>query len=316
VEPTVTDANVVLGRINPNSRMNGDGNPLDVQGAQKAVTDLGSQLGLSMEETAEAILAVVNQRMAGRMRLMSIERGLDPRDFALVAFGGAGPLHGAALIKEVGVSTMLVPLYPGVLCALGCVYADLRYNLSQTLEKRVDLLKAGELNAIYELQRARGLAQLKDSQVPIDQHTVSHKADMAYAGQIHALSVDVEANWGAQRLSTAFQQAYQEKFGNVLDGIPAMIVNVRTVVIGTRTASAMPQAVAIGESGEAVPVNKRRVHFGKSWHDTPIFDRKDLRPGMSIHGPAIIEQSDTTTVIEPDMGLSVDNQGNLLVRMN
>jgi N-methylhydantoinase A len=113
---------------------------LDVDGARAAVQRLGAQMNLGLEQTAEAVLAVVNQRMAGRMRLMSIERGLDPRDFALVAFGGAGPLHGGALIREVGVSTMLVPLYPGVLCALGCVYADLRYDLSQTIEKRTDRL--------------------------------------------------------------------------------------------------------------------------------------------------------------------------------
>ncbi len=108
-----------------------------------------------MEATAEAILAVVNQRMAGRIRLMSIERGLDPRDFAFVAFGGAGPLHGGALIREVGISTMLVPLYPGVLCALGCAYADLRYDLSQTLEKRVDRLAA---------RRARGRSSRASAQ--------------------------------------------------------------------------------------------------------------------------------------------------------
>ena len=209
-EPTVTDANVVLGRINPESRMNGDGTMLDIEGARHAVKTLGDRMGLGLEQTAEAILAVVNQRMAGRMRLMSIERGLDPRDFALVAFGGAGPLHGGALIREVGVSTMLVPLYPGVLCALGCVYADLRYDLSQTVEKRLDRLAPNELKDIVVRQRRDGQKQLEDSMVPIDNSSLTHAADMAYAGQIHALRVTIEPDWDAARLNQAFQDAYKE----------------------------------------------------------------------------------------------------------
>jgi len=313
-EPTVTDANVALGRINPDSRMNGKDATLDVEGARKAVAGLGEQLGLGMEETAEAILAVVNQRMAGRIRLMSIERGLDPRDFAFVAFGGAGPLHGGALIREVGVSTMLVPLYPGVLCALGCVYADLRYDLSQTLEKRVDRLAAGELAGIVARQRAQGEQQLTESQVPVDSATITHAADMAYQGQIHALRVPIQADWDAARLVQAFTDAYREKFGNTLADIPVTIVNLRTVVIGVRSSSTLPHAAQDGR-GAPQPASRRPVHFGRQWHDTPVYLREQFAPGMTLEGPAIVEQSDTTTVIEPDMGLTVDKHGNLLVRV-
>jgi N-methylhydantoinase A len=314
-EPTVTDANVALGRINPDSRMNGKDTTLDVEGARQAVASLGDKLGLSVEETAEAILAVVNQRMAGRIRLMSIERGLDPRDFAFVAFGGAGPLHGGALIREVGVSTMLVPLYPGVLCALGCVYADLRYDLSQTLEKRVDRLAAGELAGIIASQRQQGAKQLDESQVPIDTSTITHFADMAYQGQIHALRVPIQAEWDTQRLEAAFNDAYRDKFGNTLADMPVVIVNLRTVVVGTRSSAALPHA-AEKKGGKPQPMSRRRVHFGKAWHDTPVFARDAFAPGMTLDGPAIIEQSDTTTVIEPDMALTVDKHGNLLVKVN
>jgi len=312
-EPTVTDANVVLGRINPESRMNGDGSLLDVEGARNAVKTLGQQLGLGVEQTAEAILAVVNQRMAGRMRLMSIERGLDPRDFALVAFGGAGPLHGGALIREVGVSTMLVPVYPGVLCALGCVYADLRYDLSQTLEKRVDQLSVDDLSTIIHRQRAEGKRQLAESGVPIDKTSIIHSADMAYAGQIHSLRVVVDTEWSAARLEQAFNDAYREKFGNTLEGMPAVVVNIRTTVIGTRTGSAMPNTASFLQ-GQPVASARRPVYFG-AWHDTPIYQRSALGPGMSFNGPAIVEQTDTTVVIEPDMKASVDERGNLLVKV-
>ncbi len=313
-EPTVTDANVVLGRINPESRMNGDGTTLDVEGARAAVQRLGAQLNLGLEQTAEAVLAVVNQRMAGRMRLMSIERGLDPRDFALVAFGGAGPLHGGALIREVGVSTMLVPLYPGVLCALGCVYADLRYDLSQTVEKRVAGMDAADLADILARQRVQGQKQLDESQVPIDHASLTHAADMAYAGQIHSLRVNIQADWQPAQLEQAFVAAYQDKFGNTLKGIPVVIVNLRTIVVGTRASIAMPTMSAVASGSQPQAASHRPVYFG-GWHDTPIYRREALAPGMAFDGPAIVEQSDTTTVIEPDMSATVDVHGNLLVKV-
>lgn len=313
-EPTVTDANVALGRINPESRMNGEDARLDVDGARRAVAALGARLGLGMEETAEAILAVVNQRMAGRIRLMSIERGLDPRDFAFVAFGGAGPMHGGALIREVGVSTMLVPLYPGVLCALGCAFADLRYDLSQTLERRVAQLNPGELEAILERQRQDGVDQLERSRVPIDRRTVTHLADMAYAGQIHSLRVPIEPGWGRERLEQAFVQAYRDKFGNALADMAVVIVNLRTVVTGARATTALPRGAA-GPDAAPRPCGERRVHFGGAWHRTPVYAREALHPGVTIDGPAIVEQSDTTTVIEPDMVLTVDRHSNLLARL-
>ena len=312
-EPTVTDANIVLGRINPDSPMNGTDTSLDVQGARAAVQRLGEQLRLGLEQTAEAILAVVNQRMAGRIRLMSIERGLDPRDFAMVAFGGAGPLHGGALIREVGVSTMLVPLYPGVLCALGCVYADLRYDISQTLEKRLDQLAAGELAAIIGRQRQQGQQQIDDSQVPVDVTTITHAADMAYAGQIHSLRVTIEAQWDNERLERAFKDVYQATFGNTLTGMPVMIVNLRTIAIGKRTSAALPHGVSTAR-GTPKAQSRRPVHFN-AWHDTPVYRREDLAAGMFFDGPAIVEQSDTTTVVEPGMGVTVDAQGNLLVKV-
>ena len=312
-EPTVTDANVVLGRINPGSLMNGSDSTLDVAGAREAVRRLGAELGLGLEQTAEAILAVVNQRMAGRIRLMSIERGLDPRDFAMVAFGGAGPLHCGALMRETGVSTMLVPLYPGVLCAIGCVYADLRYDISQTVEKRLDKLVPGELAAIIARQRAQGKQQLEDSEVPIDVTTITHAADMAYAGQIHSLRVTIDADWDSARLEQAFNDVYRAKFGNTLTGIPVVIVILRTIAVGARSSAELPHSEP-GSATDAVPSARRPVHFDK-WYDTPIYQRSGLTPGMHFDGPAIIEQSDTTTVVEPAMSVVVDSKGNLLVKV-
>ena len=310
-EPTVTDANVVLGRIDPASRMGGPGTSLDVEGARKAVGDLGKKLGLGLEAAAEAIIAIVNQRMAGRIRLLSIERGLDPRDFALVAFGGAGPLHGGALVREVGIGTMLVPQYPGVLCAMGCAIADVRYDFSQTIEQRLDRIEPGQIAAILEAQAETGRTQLKSNDLPIDDIGVTHVADMSYVGQIHSLRVPIERDWTAERMRDAFLDAYRQEFGNTIGNIPVMVVNLRTVATGKRNVATEMVAKKKGRGAPALR-SRRQVHIG-AWHDTPIYHRDDFLPGHRFEGPAVIEQSDTTTLVESDMHVRVDAAGNLLV---
>ncbi len=314
-EPTVTDANVVLGRIRAENPIGmSDRTSLDLEGARAAIGRLGDQIGLGVEAAAEAILAVVNQRMAGRMRLLSIERGHDPRDFALVIFGGAGPLHGAALMRDVGIRTMLVPPSPGVLCAMGCVVADLRYDVSRTLEQRVDALAPGQVDATLDEQAREVRAQLADSDAPVDEVVVSHAADMAFAGQIHSVRVEIESGWSPERLAEAFHAVYRSEFGSVPAGLAVMIVGLRTAVQGLRTRIA--RSLPAPEPHPAPPpVAVRPVHFG-GWRDTPIYSRPDLRPGAVVVGPAVVEQADTTTVIEPGMTARADAYGNLLVSLS
>jgi N-methylhydantoinase A len=315
-EPTVTDANLVLGRLAVDSPIGGKSKiALDLDGARKAFADLGARLGLSVEEAAGAVLAVVNLRMAGRIRLISIEQGLDPRDFAMVAFGGAGPMHGAALIREVGIKTELVPLYPGVLCALGCAIADIRYDYSQTFEERLDRVDIRAIHKVLAGQRAEGETELAKSRAPHGGVDVVHFADMAYAGQIHALRVRIEARWNADQLREAFIATYAAEFGNTLGDIPVVIVNLRTRVIGKRGGLAR-RSTHTHPALERMPrpIKRRPVYFG-AWHDTAIYARENLAPGMSFDGPAIVEQSDCTTVVEPDMITRVDAYGNLLVEV-
>ena len=314
-EPTVTDANVVLGRIKPDDPIGlKDRASLDVEAARAAVARLGEQLGLGIEQTAEAILTIVNQNMAGRTRLLSIERGYDPRDFALVIFGGAGPLHGAALIREVGIGTMLVPPSPGVLCAMGCVIADVRYDLSRTIEQRAEALGEAAIAEILAEQRRDGEARLTASEAKVRQVVVTHAADMSYQGQIHPLRVTIEAGWDIARIVSAFQAAYRAEYGNDLGDIPAVIVSLRTVVQGVRDHGrrVLPKPA---ERPAPSPSATRPVYFG-GWHDTPIYRRDMLLPGMVLSGPAIVEQPDTTTVIEPGMRARVDAYGNLLVEVS
>jgi N-methylhydantoinase A len=310
-EPTVTDANVVLARIDPSRPIGIERERLDIESARAAMARIGDKLGLTVEETAEAILAVVNQRMAGRIRLLSIERGHDPRDFALVAFGGAGPVHGAALMQEVGIGAMLVPLYPGVLCAMGCASANVRYDYSRTVERVMTEIDPDTVRTIMREQRAEGEAAIRDSEAPAEVLTATHAIDMAYLGQIHAMRVPVEPDWSFEQMTAAFNEAYKAEFGNTLAGIPVMVINVRTTVEGKRKRIERHMNGA-GAAGEPQAHARRQVHFGK-WIDTPIFRRSDLKPGMTVAGPAIVEQSDTTTVVEPRMTLRVDRFHNLIV---
>lgn len=313
-EPTVTDANLVLGRIAVDSPIGGKGKiALDVEGARKAFAKLGSELGLGVEAAAEAVLAVVNLRMAGRIRLISIEQGLDPREFAMVAFGGAGPMHGAALIREVGIRTELVPPYPGVLCAMGCAIANICYDYSQTFEQRLNRADIAVIHQILERQRAEGEAQLRKADAPHSSVQVVHFADMAYAGQIHALRVRIEAVWDAEQMSRAFMAQYLAEFGNTLEGIPVAVVNLRTRVVGVRGGAAR-RIAAPSRGGVPRPVKRRPVYFG-GWHDAAIYAREDLLPGMTFEGPAVVEQSDATTVVEPSMVTRVDALGNLLLEV-
>jgi N-methylhydantoinase A len=312
-EPTVTDANVVLGRINADDPIGAQGGrTLDALAARKAVGELGTALGLALEETAEAILKVVNQNMAGRTRLLSIDSGHDPRDFALVIFGGAGPLHGAALIREVGIRTMLVPPRPGVLCAMGCVIADVRYDLSRTVERRPEAVGAETISAILDEQRREGEAKLRASEARVREVVVTHVADMAYQGQIHALRVTIGHGWNVERIIAAFHAAYGQEYGNTLGDIPTTIVSLKTSVQGIRD---QPARRLDPPSRRPPPEASRRpVYFG-GWIDTPIYRRWALKPGMAFEGPAIVEQSDTTTVIEPGMAARIDAYGNLLAEV-
>ncbi|WP_342641066.1 hydantoinase/oxoprolinase family protein [Rhodoligotrophos ferricapiens] len=313
-EPTVTDANLVLNRINAEDPIGlTNRRTLDVEGARQAIGRLGEQLGLGVEETAEAILAVVNQNMAGRTRLLSIERGYDPRDFALVIFGGAGPLHGAAIIRAVGIRTMLVPPSPGVLCAMGCAVADVRYDISRTVARRTDSFDKMEIAAILAEQQQEGEEKLRANDVLIKHVAVAHFAEMAYAGQIHTLRVPIESGWGPDRIGRAFEDVYRKEYGNTLGEIATTIVSFRTAVQGMR--EHVRRDLPVPKQIPAPPPRATRpVYFG-GWHDTPIHDRHALQPGMVVAGPAIIEQADTTIVIEPDMAARVDAYGNLLVEI-
>jgi N-methylhydantoinase A len=320
--PTVTDANVVLGRIDPDNPIGGKLTRLDVEAARRAIdTHVGQPLGLETIAAAEAILRVANARMAGAIRLVSIERGFDPKRFAFMPFGGGGALHTAALINDVGLGRAIVPRYPGVTSAMGCVIADMRQDFVQTINALADGLDESALAAFLQDHVSRGHTLLKAARTSFERTDVVVELDMAYLGQTHTVAVPlaVAIENGTvvpptrAQIGAAFDQAYMVTYGRLLPNGTRRVMNLRTSVIGRRPKFELATLAPQGGTIAAAHKGQRQVHFGDRWHDTAIYQRLALPVGAEIHGPAILEQPDTTVLVDPGLVARVDAFGNTII---
>ena len=315
--PTLTDAQVVLGRINADRPIGGL-KRLDVAAAEAAIAaHIGRPLGLSPHQAAEAIVRVANARMAGAIRLVSIERGHDPARFAALPFGGGGALHAGALIREVGLKAALVPRLPGVTSALGCVIADVRHDRVQTLNLMLDSLDAEALAARMRAEAATAKGVVERSGLALAGLEVRFELDMHYMGQTHTVAAPLALGSGPltrEAVAKAFEAAYAQAFSRLLPGLGVRIVNLRTTAIGRRP----PIDLATLAPGPDASMSKaargaRRVWFDGGWRETTIWSRLELPVGAEIQGPAILEQGDATTVVDPGLKARVDRLGNVIV---
>ena len=322
LRPTVTDANVVLGRIDPERPIGDKLDRLEVEAAANAIDlHVGAPLSLETEAAAEAILRVANSRMAGAIRLVSIERGYDPKRFVFMPFGGGGALHVGALLKEVGIASALVPRYPGVTSAMGCVIADMRQDFVQTINTLTSTLDTEVLWGAMQRHLDDGMALLDSSETRFETRETIFELDMAYVGQTHTVSVPlaVEVTDGSAAEPTpsdierAFDAAYRETYGRLLENGVRRVVNLRSAVIGKRPKFDLTSLAPVGGMVEDARLGTRAVHFGDAWFDTQIFDRLALPVGAEISGPAILVQPDTTVLIEPGLIGRVDAWGNTLI---
>jgi N-methylhydantoinase A len=316
--PTLTDANLVLGRINAERPIGGKLARLDAAAARAAIdANVGGKLGLAPERAAEAIIRVANAKMAGAIRLVSVERGHDPARFTAVPFGGGGALHVGALIREVGLRGALVPRYPGITSALGCIIADIRHDMVQTLNVGLDGLDAAVLSARMAEAGAAARNAVAGSGLSIERIDVLYELDMHYAGQTHTVAVPLPLEAGAgvdeALVRNAFEAAYSRAFSRLLPGIPVRIVNMRTSGIGRRPAFDLEALAPAGGALDAARRGERPVWFGGGWKNAAIFDRLALPVGATVEGPAILEQADATTVLDPGLTARVDGFGNLIV---
>ena len=320
--PTLTDANLVLGRINAERPIGSAVARLDLDAARRAIElHVARPLGLDPMTAAEAIVRVANARMAGAIRLVSIERGHDPARFAAVPFGGGGALHAGALIKDVGLRAAIVPRYPGVTSALGCVIADIRHDQVQTLNLMLDGLDVTRLAARMAAEAVAALAVVEAAGLPIERIETVFELDLHYVGQTHTVAVPLPTQLrdGAVALApemvrSAFERTYQTSFSRLLPGIPVKIVNLRTAAIGRRprfdlSALAPDEGTSLRDARRGT----RQVWFDGAWQEAAIYDRLAMPCGTTIRGPAVLEQPDATTLIDPDLVARVDRLGNLIV---
>ena len=310
-EPTVTDANFVLGRIDPEAFLG------DVGGAGEAARDamarLGETVGRSPEEAAAGVLEVANANMARALRVVSVERGHDPREFTLVAFGGAGPLHASALAAEVGVPRVLVPRAAGVLSALGLLVSDLTYDESVSrVRPLADVSPEGLAGTLSDLE-ARGRERLDESEVAAV--GVERSVDCRYRGQSFELSVPVEAGVpDRDALAERFHAAHERRYGSVSPDEPLELVTVRVRVRGVVEPPALTADDGDG-SLRAARRATRPVRFGSESHETPVYERERLPTGAAFGGPAVVEGSESTLVVRPPDSVTVDDDGNLVVEV-
>ncbi len=314
-EPTNTDANVVLGRLG--GELVGGAVELDVDAASDAVGRIGERLELGVTDTARAILRVANANMADAVRLISIRRGYDPREFALVVFGGAGALHGAALAKELGIPTVIVPPHPGITSALGCLLVDVRHDLSEMYLRHVDAASPEEIDAEFAKLEEEGEARLRAEGVLEDRMSFQRTIAMRYLGQWRSLSVEIPAGpVDIAGVVTQFHEEHEREFAyNREDGAPVEIYQLALRAVGVTPKPELTRFEPAPDAPLPEPVARRPVHFDEDEEalDTPVFDREALRAGTRLEGPAIVQQLDSTIVVPPGVTAEVDPH--LIIRM-
>ncbi len=310
---TVTDANVVLGRIDPENFLGGS-MALDTNAAEAAIAAVAERVGLGPDETALAILRIADNNMVGALRSVLIERGLDPRDFTLLAFGGAGPLHAASLIREMGIPRAIVPNHPGQFSAYGFILTDARVDRQRTIQMTSHGFPAERARAMLAELEAQALAELH-AQAYQERITVTRALEMRYLGQNYELELPIGegalVDDRVPELWQAFHAAHEARFGFGIPGEPIEIVNL-TVTAISRTERPADTLLDPGMSaGRAMA--ERPVRFASGWQATPVYARDTLAPGQAITGPALIEEAASVTVVEPGQTLTVDRFGHLVI---
>ena len=316
-DPTVTDAHVVLHRLPPGMKL-GDEIELDEEAARQAVQKVAEPLSLSVEEAAQAILDITNENMHAALRVVSVERGYDPREFGLVAFGGAGPLHANSLGRLIQTNPVIIPPTPGVMSALGFLSSDIQNEFPETYLKIAEETPASELKEEVEELKAQAEAWLEGEGVEEDQRQYDFYADCRYYLQNIQIpcefSLDEVTGDDSTFLRERFEEEHRRRYSFDLPDSPLEIANIRVLGRGKiRGVSLQESEDGVGSDASEALDRHEDVYFGGEWIGTPIYNREKLRPGNTIPGAAIVVQVDTTTVIEPGYRGTVDNYSNILI---
>ncbi|HYI13915.1 MAG TPA: hydantoinase/oxoprolinase family protein, partial [Thermomicrobiales bacterium] len=317
-QPTVSDANLILGYLNPDYFLGGS-IPLRADRAQEVVGRLGDELGLSVEDTAWGIHRVVNENMAAAARVHIIERNRDPRALTTIAFGGAGPAHAVAVARILGSPTVIFPPGAGVASAFGALVAPLSFTAGRTLMTRLDRANWDEIGAMYAAMRDEAIRELAQAGVDPTAIQTRRWAEMRLEGQYHEINVDLPDGplgpTSVASIQTAFDAAYSKQYGRVLEGLPIEALHWRMSATGPDQQVRLRRHES-GESDARPAIKGRRsVWFPGGYRETDIYERDHLKPGMTFDGPAIVEEREATSVIWPGDRATVDEYLAIIVRI-
>ena len=316
--PTITDAQLLLGRLNPDAFLS-DELSVDVDRVEETFErELADPLGKSVEAAAQGVLDVANASMERALRVVSVERGYDPRGFGLVAFGGAGPLHATTLAAELDIPRVLIPRTAGVLSALGLLISDILYDYSTSRVRNWETVDPSDLQATFDEFVARGREQLEKENLAESQMRFERSVDLRYAGQSFELSVPVPDGELDSRAKAAirdrFHTKHQQRYGHAYDDEPIELVTLRTRARGVVETPDLRQDTNTGDVADAI-VEERPVHFDGEVRDTRVYQRERLPAAGSFTGPAIVEGAESTVVVRPEQSVEVDEYGSLIVEV-
>jgi N-methylhydantoinase A len=315
-QPTITDCNLVLGYLSPDNFLGGKMR-LDIEAARQAIASaVAEPLGMDVVDAAEGIVRIINVKMQEAIKAISTMRGHDLRDFKLLAFGGAGPLHAASMATDLGMAGIVIPLYPGVYSAMGLVMSDVKHDYIRSRLVNVARIAEDEINAVFAELVAQAQAELIGEDFPPERIGIEHALDMRYAGQGYEMTVTCPYPLKPGDLATlrsAFDEEHRKSFGHTAPGEPVEIVSWRLRGIGRVPPVTLPKFQAAGlRLADAVRAT-RKARFDGQMLDCPVYQRERLDVGVSFIGPAVVDQLDCTTVIAPGQTATVDAYKNIIV---
>jgi len=317
-DPTVTDTNLVLGRLNPEYFLGGRMN-VDKQAAYEAIEEkIARPLGMDVLEVAEGIIKVVNASMVKGIRFVSVEKGYDPREFSLVCFGGNGPVHAVELAEELDIAQIVVPFAPGVNCAYGLLIADFRYDYVKTCVRKVSEVAPKEMNALYNGLESTARDRMAKDEIAEKDILIGRSLDMRYFGQGYELEVPVASGEITGRtlgsIESRFHSLHEQTYGFGTRGEPTEIVNLRMACLGLMPKPQLRKEPLGEKDPKEALKGEREVFLKGRYHTTAIYDRERLHPGALVHGPAIVEQKDSTVPLFPGTSGQVDEYRNIILK--
>ena len=308
-EPTVTDANLFLGRLGKESKLGG-WMDLDLDASTRILDHLSKKLNISAVELAEGILSIINAKMADAIRTITVKEGIDPREFSLVAFGGAGSMHAVWLAEELEIKEIIVPNDPGTFSAWGMLQTDIRRDLTVNFYQNFQTLEQNKLLESYNNLKAEATELLKSENVQESNMNFSLTADMRYIGQEYYVNVNLTEPFNLEDINKSFHETYEKQYGHSTPEGPCEFINLRLIAMGQ-----IEKSGSIKSAGEDTTIveSKREVIFNQKPHQTDVFNRQKIETNKKFNGPAIIEESTATTIIPPNYNIVKDDFGNIII---